>query len=200
VHDTLARAQLARLSWPLPEDLDDAALEALLYPGQKGRKGRPEPEYARMYRELRRKGVTLQLLWHEYRADHPDNGYGYSQFCDRYRRWRKQLDVTMRQEHRAGDKLFVDYAGQTVGVTDPDTGEVTDYQVFVATLGASNFTYVEIHESQKLRLWIGGHMRAFEYFGRRRTRRSRHVTKIPASLRSDWCAQSPGTSDRLPAD
>jgi len=90
VHDTLARAQLARLSWPLPEDLDDAALEALLYPGQKGRKGRPEPEYARMYRELRRKGVTLQLLWHEYRADHPDNGYGYSQFCDRYRRWRKQ--------------------------------------------------------------------------------------------------------------
>ena len=161
----LSRATVAGLSWPLPEELDDAALDALLYPGQKARRGRPEPDYAVMYRELKKKGVTLQLLWQSYREQHPDDGYGYSCFCERYRRWRKKLDVTMRQEHRAGDKLFVDYAGQTIGVTDRDTGEVTDYQVFVATLGASNFTYVELHSSQDLHSWIGGHMRAFEYIG-----------------------------------
>jgi transposase len=164
VHDTVARARLAGLSWPLPDDMDDAALEALLYPGPRGRAGRPEPDYPQMYRELKRKGVTLQLLWLEYREDHPDDGLGYSCFCGRYRRWRKQLDLTMRQEHQAGEKVFVDYAGQTIGVTDPLTGEVTDYQVFVATLGASNFTYVEVHEAQSLRCWVGGHMRAFEYF------------------------------------
>ncbi len=164
VSGALSRATVAGLSWPLPEELDDAALEALLYPGQKARSGRAEPDYPAIYRELKRKSVTLRLLWQTYREQYPDDGYGYSCFCERYRQWRKKLDVTMRQVHRAGEKLFVDYAGQTVGVTNRDTGEVTQMQVFVATLGASNFTYVEVHKSQDLHSWIGGHMRAFEYF------------------------------------
>lgn len=164
VSDVVARAKVAGLEWPLPEEMDDAALEARLYPPPLGRSGRPELDFAAMYKELKRKGVTLQLLWHEYRTQHPD-GYGYSRYCERYRRWRGELDLVMRQEHRAGEKLFVDYAGQTIGVTNPDTGEVTDWQVFVATLGASNYTFAEIHETQELRWWIGGHIRAFEFFG-----------------------------------
>ncbi len=165
VHDVLARAKLAGLSWPLPAELDDAALEALLYPGKPASRHRPLPDCAAMYRELRQKGVTLQLLWHEYRMRYPDDGLGYSAFCERYRAFRKKLEVTMRQEHRAGEKMFVDYAGQTVGVTDPETGEVTQLQVFVATLGASNYTYCEVHASQDLRCWTMAHMRAFEFFG-----------------------------------
>jgi transposase len=165
VSSAVARARLASLSWPLPEGLDDAELEARLYPGQQPVKPRAELDFAAIYRELKRgDGVTLQLLWYEYRQRELD-GYGYSQFCSLFRGWRKQLDVVMRQSHRGGDKLFVDYAGQTLGVTDRDTGEVTELQVFVATLGASNYTYAELHESQSLRYWLGGHMRAFEYFG-----------------------------------
>ncbi len=165
VHDVLARAKQAGLSWPLPDKLDDAGLEALLYPGAPASRQRPLPDCAVMYRELRRKGVTLQLLWHEYRERYPDDGLGYSAFCERYRAFRKRLEVTMRLEHRGGEKMFVDYAGQTIGVTDPETGEVTELQVFVATLGASNFTYCEAHASQDLRCWTMAHMRAFEYFG-----------------------------------
>ena len=165
VYDTTARATRAGLSWPLPEEMDDEALEALLYPGPHHTKRRPAPDFAAMYRQLKQKGVTLQLLWLEYRERYPDDGYSHTQFCERYRQWRKKLSVTMRQSHRAGEKLFVDYAGQTIGVTDPTTGEMTLYQVFVAVLGASNYTFVEVHESQNLRSWIGGHARAFEYFG-----------------------------------
>lgn len=165
VSGALSRATVAGLSWPLPDDLDDDALEALLYPGPKARTGRAQPDYKETYREMKRKGVTLRLLWQEYRERHPDDGFGYSCFCEGYRRWRKKLDTTMRQEHRAGEKVFVDYAGQTIGITDRDTGEVTEMQVFVATLGASNFTYVEVHRAQDLHSWVGGHMRAFEYFG-----------------------------------
>jgi transposase len=164
VHDCLARAEVAGLSWPLPAGVDDAALEARLYPGQPGPAVRAAPDFATMYRELKRKDVTLQLLWQEYKQQHPTDGYQYSQFCARYRRWRGQLDVVMRQEHRAGEKLFVDYAGQSMPIVEPDTGEVRELSVFVATLGASSYTFAEVHEDQTLRSWIRGHVHAFEFF------------------------------------
>jgi transposase len=117
-----------------------------------------------VHRELRRKGVTLALLWEEYQAVHPD-GLQYSWFCDRYRAWAARLDVVMRQEHRAGEKLFVDYAGQTVPVIDRATGEVREAQIFVATLGASSYTYAEATWTQGLADWVGAHVRAFGFLG-----------------------------------
>ena len=114
---------------------------------------------------MKRKSVTLQLLWIEYREKVGANGYQYSQFCDKYRRWRKKLDVCMRQTHIAGDKFFTDYAGQTVGVVNPKTGEVKQAQIFVGVLGASNYTYAEATWDQSLENWVGSHIRAFEYFG-----------------------------------
>lgn len=167
VCDCLLRAKVAGLTWPLAEELDDEALEALLYPPAQPKQERPEPDYAAMYRELskrRKNGVTLELLWQEYKADHPD-GYQYSQFCQRYRDFKKQLDVVMRQEHKAGEKCFVDYAGITIPVVDPKTGEVSQAEVFVAALGASNFTYCEAQPSQAMKHWIEGHIHAFEAFG-----------------------------------
>ncbi len=143
VSSCLMRAKAAVLSWPLPEAVDDAALEALLYPRKGSRKGRPQPDLKHIYRELKRKGVTLELLWMEYKAAHGERGYQYSQFCKLYRSWRKTLDVVMRQEHPAGKRLYVDYAGQTMQLVDPETGEVCEVQVFVATLGASSYTYAE---------------------------------------------------------
>ena len=108
--------------------------------------------------------VTLTLLWDEYKAATPE-GYQYSWFCEHYRSWLGKVDVVMRQDHRAGEKLFVDYAGQTVEIIDRDTGEVNEAQVFVAVLGASNYTYAEATLTQRLPDWIGSHVRAFAYFG-----------------------------------
>ncbi|MDQ6971901.1 MAG: IS21 family transposase [Mariprofundaceae bacterium] len=164
VSSCLLRAKAAGLSWPLPEAVDDAALEALLYPRKGSRKGRPQPDLKHIYRELKRKGVTIELQWMEYKATHPERGYQYSQFCKLYRGWRKTLDVVMRQDHPAGKRLYVDYAGQTMELVDPETGEVSEAQVFVATLGASSYTYAEAQPSQELRHWIAGHIRAFEFF------------------------------------
>jgi transposase len=144
--------------------LDDAALEALLFPPPPPDKKRPVPDWRCIRRELSRKGVTLALLWHEYRAAHPD-GYGYSRFCELYRAWAGTLDVTMRHEHKAGEKLFVDYAGHTMEVVDPQTGEVNKVYVFVAAQGASNYTYAEPSWTQGLRDWVGAHVRAFQFFG-----------------------------------
>jgi len=166
VATTLYRAKAAGLSWPLPDDLDDAALEAALYPpAPPSRVSRPTPDFPLVYKEVKRKGVTLELLWQEYKAQHPVDGYQYSAFCDGYRRYRNTLDVVMRQEHQAGEKLYVDYAGMTIDLVNPKTGEVTAMVVFVATFGASNYTYVEAQRAADLRNWVGGHTRAFEYFG-----------------------------------
>ena len=163
---TLERAGAAGLAWPLPEGVDEARLEARLYPQPDvpSRGERPLPDWSVVHRELRRKGVTLRLLWEEYKALHPD-GYQYSWYCDRYRVWRERIDVVMRQEHRAGEKLFVDYAGQTVEVIDPSTGEVHPAQVFVAVLGASNYTYAEATRTQSLPDWVASHKRTFEFLG-----------------------------------
>ena len=161
----LGRAEAAGVLWPLPEDLGDAELEARLFPGSEGQgRRRPEPDWGRVHRELRRKGVTLQLLWLEYKREHP-NGYQYSRFCDLYRRWLKTADLVMRQVHRAGEKVFVDWAGLTVPVVDSATGEVREAYVFVGALGASNYTYAEASFSQALPAWITAHCRMFEFFG-----------------------------------
>ena len=128
----------AGLSWPLPDDLDDAVLELRLYPPATSNKvQRPQPHWPSIHRELKRPGVTLQLLWEEYRGQHP-GGYANSQFCEHYRAWKGRLTPTMRQTHIAGERLFVDYAGTTLTVIDGLTGEVMTAQLFVAVLGASS--------------------------------------------------------------
>ena len=133
--DCIGRAQRAGLTWPLPEGLTDEALELRLYPPPIGsaKDSRPQPDWAAMHRELRRPGVTLQLLWEEYRAIHPA-GYGYSRFCERYRTWEARLCPSMRQNHVAGERMFVDYAGTTLELIDASTGEARTAQLFVAVL------------------------------------------------------------------
>ena len=160
------RAKAAGLTWPLPETLDEDALFRRLFPTTLRSTSRviPVPDWSQIHAELRRKGVTLRLLWVEYREAHPD-GYEYSQFCALYRQWAKRLNPSMRISHKAGEKLFVDYTGQTVPVTDPHTGEIRQAQIFVATMGASNYTYAEAQWSQDLPNWIGGHVRAFSFLG-----------------------------------
>jgi len=165
VLDYIARAKVANLSWPLPVELDDIALERLLFPHEKGPiRQCPEPDYALLHLELKRKHVTKMLLWQEYLEQHPD-GYQYSQFCERYNRWADSLSVTMRQHHRAGEKMFVDFSGDGIDIVDPRTGEVKTAKLFVAVLGASNFTYVEPVLSEDLPTWISCHIHAFVYFG-----------------------------------
>ena len=165
VREYLRRAQEAGLTWPLEPDLDDRHLENLLFPvreaGSCAEHRMPSMEY--LFRELKRKRVTLQLLWYEYKQVNPE-GYQYSQFCHLYRQWVKKLDVTLRQEHRAGEKLFIDYAGQTAPIVDRSTGEIIEAQIFIATLGASNYTFAEATVSQDLPSWINSHVRAFEFF------------------------------------
>lgn len=163
VSDCLCRARAAGLNWPLPEALDDGNLEQALYPPATD-PARALPDWPMVHRELQRKGVTLLLLWQEYKAAHPE-GLMYSAFCDRYRAWAVRLDVVLRQAHRAGDKLFVDYAGQTLPVVDRSTGEAQPAQLFVAVLGCSNYTYAEATWTQSLPDWLGSHVRALEFFG-----------------------------------
>jgi transposase len=167
VSDYAGRAVAAGLSWPLPEGLTDTALEALLFvrggPAP-GAHRKPEPDWASLHRELRRPGVTLMLLWQEYRAGAPE-GYGYSSFCELYEEWESRLPPVMRQVHPAGERLFVDYAGQTVELVDGRTGEIRTAQIFVAVLGASSFTYAEATWTQTLPDWIGAHVRALTFFG-----------------------------------
>ena len=165
VIEYLRRAEKAGLSWPLPAELDDAALEHLLFPPVLASDvSRPLPVWEDIHRELARKSVTLMLLWDEYKAQYPD-GYQYSYFADLYRAYAKKLDISMRQVHYAGEKLFVDYCGQTVPVIDKSTGEIHDCQIFVAVLGASNFTYAEATYTQGLPDWIGSHVRALQFIG-----------------------------------
>jgi transposase len=166
VSEYLRRAEQAGLHWIQVQEMDEEELERLLYPavdfGQQPK--RWMPEWSEIHMELRKKGVTLLLLWQEYHDQWPE-GYGYSQFCHLYRKWRKRLNVSMRQHHRAGEKLFVDYAGPTVPIVDRKTGEVAQAQVFVAVLGASNYTYAEATWTQDLQDWTGSHERAFRFMG-----------------------------------
>ncbi len=166
VANYLQRAQVAQLSWPLPEDLDDAAIEARLFPSATNTpaRGAPLPDFQRIHQELRsHRHLTLSLLWQEYKQNHED-GYQYSRFCQLYRSWQRKLDVVMRQEHRAGDKTYVDHAGPTVPVIDPESGELREASIFVAVLGASSYTYAEATWTRDLHDWIGSHVRAFAFF------------------------------------
>lgn len=165
VREYLVRAEAAGLRWPLPEGMDEEALEQRLFPPPApATQRRAIPDWAALHQELRRKGMTLALLWQEYRAHHPD-GYGYSQFCVLYQQWAHTLEPVLRQHYVAGEKLLVDYAGQTVPVVDRATGEVRPAQIFVAVLGASNYTYVEATWTQGLADWIGSHRRCLEFVG-----------------------------------
>jgi transposase len=165
VGEILRRAKQCDVTWPLPAALSEAELEAQLYPpAAPSSLARPEPDWPAMHRELRRKGVTLDLLWQEYKAEHPD-GYRYSSFCDHYRQWVGRLAVSLRQTHSPGEKLFIDYAGPTVPIVDPMTGEIRQAAIFVAVLGASNYTYCEATWSQALPDWIGSHVRTLEHLG-----------------------------------
>ena len=165
VSAVLARASAAGLTWPLPEGLDDATLEARLF----ARPANPAldrtvPEWAHLHHELKRSGVTLQLLWTEYRAAHP-TGYAYSHFCERYRRWARVLKPSMRQVHRAGEKTFVDFSGQRPSLIDATTGELVPVELFVGVLGASGLIYAEATRSQALPCWIEAHVHMAEYLG-----------------------------------
>jgi transposase len=164
-----AAAQRAGLSWPLPETLDDVTLANRLFtkPAESaaGNGVRAIPDFANIHEQLKEKGVTRLLLWEEYRAADPGNSYSYTQFCFHYQQWRAHLKLVMRQTHRAGEKLFVDYAGPTVPIVNPITGEIREAQIFVAVLGASNYTYAEATWTQGLADWIGAHTRAFSFFG-----------------------------------
>ena len=153
VNDYLQRAQAAGVGWPLPPEWDEPILHRALFGGPSPPNQRPVPDWAYIKSELRKKGVTLQLLHDEYLALYLEDGYRYSQFCEHYRRFRKTVDISMRQDHRAGEKLFVDYAGQTVPIVDPATGKVSQAHLFVAVLGASNYTYAEA--TATLVEWLG---------------------------------------------
>jgi transposase len=168
VRATVERFQILGLGWPLPETVTDSELEALLYKNagtKQGHRRSTEPDWAVIHRELKRKHVTLSILWEEHIEQHPD-GYRYSRFCELYRAWEGKLSLTMRQTHAGGDKLFVDYAGDTAPVViDRLTGEIRGAQIFVAVMGASNFTYAEATWTQSLADWIGAHTRAFAAIG-----------------------------------
>ncbi len=165
-------AEAAGLGYPLPDDGDGARLHLLLTATplspeeQQPTMSLVLPDFALVHQELKRKGVTRLLLWQEYAATHERAAYGYSQFCELYRRWRMQHSCVMRQVHRAGEKLFVDYCGPTIDVVNAATGEVRTAQVFVAVMGASNFTFAEATWTQSLPDWIGSHTRAFAFLGR----------------------------------
>jgi transposase len=194
VSEYVKAAEAARLQWPEVSGWDEARLAAALLPRPTGeaKPGRQtEPDFASIRAELQKdKHLTLLLVWEEYRAQNPE-GYHYSRFCELYQRWRRKQEVVLRQEHRAGEKLFVDYAGRTIPVQSPTTGEVSKAQLFVAVLGASSYTYAEATWTQGLGEWIGSHIRTFEFFD--------GVTEIvvPDNLKSGvtrTCRYEPGVN------
>ena len=166
ISDYVRRFAVAGLSWPLPADMPEAEINSRLFPPKLLSVDvlRTSPNWEEVNREMHRKGVTLFLLWQEYKANQPE-GFRYSWFCESYRKWAGKLDAVMRQEHPAGEKCFVDYCGKTMPVTDRYTGEILQVQIFVGVMGASNYTYAEATFSQTLPDWIGSHIRMLEYFG-----------------------------------
>jgi len=168
----LKRAEQAGIGWPLPaedpgtlrEGLSDDALYQQLFPEKAEKSERPVPDWEDVHRELSKRGVTLRLLWREYREKHPD-WYGLTQFLELYKNWSNTQTNIMRLPHKGGDEMEVDYAGMTVPITNPETGEITRAQVFVAAVPASSYTYAEIQPSQELQHWLGGHVRTYGFIG-----------------------------------
>ena len=166
VGEYLQRAQTAGLHWPLPEELSEDELYQKLFPesSNESMPERPLPEWEKVRKELKEKGVTLKLLWIEYRDQHSD-GYSYTQFCEYYRKWAKTQSPSGRFMHNGGEEMEVDYAGLTVTIANPESGETHQAPVFVATFPASDYLYAEVQPSQELCHWINGHVRAFGFFG-----------------------------------
>ena len=170
IQDNLKRAAAAGLAWPLGGDVTDDVLEQRLF-GRTGvatgQRRRVEPDWAALARELKRPGVTMMILWEEYREINPD-GYGYSRFCDLLRGFERRLTPVMRQHHVAGEKAFVDYSGKRIAIVDPTTGEIREAEIFVGVLGASNLTPGSSPGAtwtQQLPDWTGAHVRMFRFFG-----------------------------------
>jgi transposase len=164
ISDYLSRGRMAGLSWPLPEGLTEQQLYDMLFlPVKASRDERSHPDWEQIHREIRKKGMTLRLLWREYRDHHP-LGYGYSQFCSYYQRYAKTVTPVMRQTHKAGEKSFVDYAGMKMPWLNPATGEIFEAEIFVGCLGASQFIFAEATATQQLPDWIQSHIHMFEYF------------------------------------
>jgi len=165
VHDVIAKAINAGITWPLPTEWSETDTRNALFPGLIPSKeaARPLPDWGVVRKELMRKGVTLQLLWEEYREEYP-SGYGLTQFCEYYSRWEKQARLVMRQEHRAGEKTFLDFSGLTVPWLDLETGKIKEAEVFLAVLGASNYTFALAVASQSLENWVHCHLEMNRYF------------------------------------
>ena len=169
VHEYLERAAAAGIGWPLPEGLGEEELEAKLFGNQpvpvRAVQQRPQPDWKAIQEQPQQhRHLTLQLMWEEYRQANPE-GYRYSRFCERYQQWRRHLDVVVRQEHKAGEKMFVDWAGTTIPVYDATTDEARPASLFVSVLGASSYTYAEATRDQQLEAWIRAHIHALEFFG-----------------------------------
>lgn len=165
VREVLRSAELHNLSWPLPQDMDDATLMKVIYPSVSMPKSRkPEPDYQYIHEELKRPHVNLRLLWTEFRAQQPD-GLAYSQFCNRYRDWAAKTKAVMHLDHKPGYEMFVDWAGTKMEVTDAETGEILPAHLFVSTIGSSGYPYVEAFPSECLENWIVAHVNAFRYYG-----------------------------------
>ena len=167
VQKVLNRAKALELDWATIETLSDTQLASRFYPTADTRVSSDfeMPNWVEVHRELQRKGMTKQLLWEEYCQQYPNRCYSHTQYCFHYQQWLSKQKRSMRQVHKAGDKLFVDYAGQTVPIVNRDTGEVHNAQVFVAVLGASNYTYCDATWTQSIPDWLGSHARALTYFG-----------------------------------
>ena len=167
VSEYLKRAEKAGLQWPLPEQISEDELYRRLFPEAsqaKNTERKALPDWEQVHKEMKKRNVSLRLLWEEYREENPE-GYGYSQYCELYRGYTQKLEPPMRHNHKAGEKLFVDYAGDSIALTHAETGEVRQAQIFVAVLGASSYTYAEAQLSQEMPHWIGGHVRAFAFLG-----------------------------------
>jgi transposase len=167
VANYLNRAEKAGVSWPLPDNLDERDLGRLLFPSQeaKGKRRFTDPDFSQIQEDLKLKTTTKLLFWEEYRQAHPKDGFSYAQFCHRYKVWSQKQCYSMRQIHRAGEKLFIDYCGPTVPVVNPNTGECYGAQIFVAVLSASNYTFACASKTQNKADWIHSHVLAFEFFG-----------------------------------
>ena len=167
VYEYLARADAAGISWPLPQGMDWAAVEARMFPPPSAELAnrRPVPDWREIHRELKRgKHVTMRLLWLEFRGANPE-AWGYSQFCAHYQSWLSGQDVVMRLSYAAGERMFVDFSGDTAGYIEPATGEVVVAQVFVAALGMSGMLYVEATRTQDLGSWVNAHVGAWTAYG-----------------------------------
>lgn len=165
VQKCIRRAKEASLNWSIVSEMSDEDLEKLLFPAPEVKENKvPNLDWPSIHTELRRKGVTARLLWEE-RFSEERSGLSYSQFCRRYKSWLAERGLSMRQEHKGGDKLFVDFSGQTIKITDRDSGEVTKAEIFVATFGASNYTFFRAVPTQQIPDWLAVHILAFRFFG-----------------------------------